>query len=60
MSALESTDFKGARGSNALPKPALLSVEDAKALDVGQMAELFKEHINPGQFHFMKLLASTR
>ncbi|WAJ30562.1 aspartate aminotransferase family protein [Antarcticirhabdus aurantiaca] len=37
-------------------KPKLLSVEEAKALDVGTMADLFKEHINPGQFHFMKLL----
>jgi acetylornithine/succinyldiaminopimelate/putrescine aminotransferase len=37
-------------------KPALMSVEDAKALDVNRMAELFKAHLNPGQFHFMKLL----
>ncbi|WP_173931707.1 aspartate aminotransferase family protein [Chelativorans sp. Marseille-P2723] len=37
-------------------RPALLSVEDAKALNVEQMADLFKAHINPGQFHFMKLL----
>jgi acetylornithine/succinyldiaminopimelate/putrescine aminotransferase len=31
-------------------------VEDAKAMDVSTMADLFKDHINPGQFHFMKLL----
>ncbi|MCK5930589.1 MAG: aspartate aminotransferase family protein [Fulvimarina manganoxydans] len=37
-------------------KPDLLSVEAAKALDVKTMADLFKDHINPGQFHFMKLL----
>jgi len=37
-------------------KPDLLSVEEAKALDVKSMADLFKDHINPGQFHFMKLL----
>lgn len=37
-------------------KPRLLTVEDAKALDVQEMADLFKAHINPGQFHFMKLL----
>ncbi|KQT86142.1 aspartate aminotransferase family protein [Aurantimonas sp. Leaf443] len=37
-------------------KPALLTVEEAKALDVATMADLFKAHINPGQFHFMKLL----
>ncbi|MBC8130519.1 MAG: aspartate aminotransferase family protein [Rhizobiaceae bacterium] len=37
-------------------KPKLLTVADAKAMDVGTMADLFKDHINPGQFHFMKLL----
>ena len=37
-------------------KPNLLTVEDAKALDVAQMKDLFKAHINPGQLHFMKLL----
>jgi acetylornithine/succinyldiaminopimelate/putrescine aminotransferase len=37
-------------------KPDLLSVEDAKALDVSQMTDLFKAHLNPGQLHFMKLL----
>jgi ornithine--oxo-acid transaminase len=37
-------------------KPSLLSVEDAKALDVTRMAELFTRHMNPGQLHFMKLL----
>ena len=37
-------------------KPELLTVEDAKALDTPTMQELFKKHINPGQFHFMKLL----
>lgn len=40
----------------ATPKPKLLSVEDAKALDVARMTDLFKAHINPGQLHFMKLL----
>jgi acetylornithine/succinyldiaminopimelate/putrescine aminotransferase len=37
-------------------RPKLLSVSDAKALDVPTMTELFKNHINPGQLHFMKLL----
>ncbi len=37
-------------------KPKLMSVADAKALDAGSMMELFKNHINPGQLHFMKLL----
>lgn len=41
---------------NATKKPNLMSVEDAKALDVPRMTELFKAHINPGQLHFMKLL----
>ncbi|WP_102959017.1 aspartate aminotransferase family protein [Mangrovicella endophytica] len=37
-------------------KPPLLTVEDAKAMDLATMADLFKDHINPGQFHFTKLL----
>ena len=40
----------------AIAKPNLLTVEDAKALDVARMTDLFKAHINPGQLHFMKLL----
>lgn len=39
-----------------LVKPALLGVEQAKAMDVARMTDLFKAHINPGQLHFMKLL----
>ena len=41
-------------------KPALLSVDDAKRMNVATMADLFKAHINPGQFHFMKLLGFHR
>jgi acetylornithine/succinyldiaminopimelate/putrescine aminotransferase len=41
---------------NATPKPKLISVEEAKALDVARMTDLFKAHLNPGQLHFMKLL----
>lgn len=37
-------------------KPNLLTVEDAKALDIKKMNEFFTEHMNPGQLHFMKLL----
>lgn len=37
-------------------KPNLLSVADAKAMDVAKMTDLFKEHLNPGQLHFMKIL----
>ena len=41
-------------------KPQLLSVADAKAMDVGTMRQLFADHINPGQLHFMKLLGFDR
>ena len=40
----------------ATPKPALISVEAAKSMDLATMTDLFKTHLNPGQFHFMKLL----
>jgi ornithine--oxo-acid transaminase len=40
----------------ALARPELLTVSDAKALQVPQMRDLFAGHINPGQLHFMKLL----
>ena len=39
-----------------IARPALLSVEDAKALPIEKMTELFMDHLNPGQYHFMKLL----
>lgn len=42
--------------TNTTPKPKLLTVEDAKALDLPRMTELFTGHLNPGQLHFMKLL----
>jgi acetylornithine/succinyldiaminopimelate/putrescine aminotransferase len=38
------------------PKPALMTVDDAKAMDVARLTDLFKAHVNPGQLHFMKLL----
>ena len=37
-------------------RPKLKTVADAKAMSVAEMNELFKDHINPGQLHFMKLL----
>jgi acetylornithine/succinyldiaminopimelate/putrescine aminotransferase len=37
-------------------RPKLLTVEDAKALPVETMREMFAAHLNPGQLHFMKLL----
>lgn len=42
--------------ANHTLKPPLLSVDDAKALDLPRMTELFTAHLNPGQLHFMKLL----
>ena len=39
-----------------IAKPDLISVEQAKAMDVARMTDLFKTHLNPGQLHFMKLL----
>lgn len=41
---------------NTTPKPKLLTVAEAKALDLPRMTELFTAHLNPGQLHFMKLL----
>jgi acetylornithine/succinyldiaminopimelate/putrescine aminotransferase len=41
---------------DATPKPDLISVEAAKAMDLATMTDLFKAHLNPGQLHFMKLL----
>lgn len=42
--------------TSTIPKPQLLSVEDAKNLTVDETSELFRNHINPGQYHFLKLL----
>lgn len=39
-----------------IAKPDLISVEQAKSMDVARMTDLFKAHLNPGQLHFMKLL----
>jgi ornithine--oxo-acid transaminase len=39
-----------------LKKPHLLGVEDAKSLSVDETAELFKNYLNPGQYHFLRLL----
>ena len=41
---------------SAVRKPHLLTVEEAKALDVAAITDLFRAHVNPGQLHFMKLL----
>ena len=39
-----------------MKKPDLITLEDAKALPVEAVADLFAKHLNPGQLHFMKLL----
>jgi len=41
---------------NPISKPDLLTVEEAKALDVAKTKDYFCTHLNPGQYHFMKLL----
>ncbi|KAB0571330.1 aspartate aminotransferase family protein [Brucella pituitosa] len=50
------TTYDAVAVANHTPKPKLLTVEDAKALDLPRMTELFTGHLNPGQLHFMKLL----
>jgi len=37
-------------------KPNLLSVKDAKQMTVAEVTDLFCRHLNPGQYHFLKLL----
>ncbi|WP_199773029.1 aspartate aminotransferase family protein [Ensifer adhaerens] len=37
-------------------RPDLVTVEQAKAMSIGDITTAFKEHLNPGQLHFMKLL----
>lgn len=50
------TSAPSTSASTSVRRPALLTVEDAKALAVPQIRELFAAHLNPGQLHFMKLL----
>ena len=37
-------------------RPNLLTAEDAKALPLERVRDLFEKHLNPGQLHFLKLL----
>jgi len=39
-----------------MDKPKLLSVEQAKTLTNSEIGTFFNNHLNPGQFHFFKLL----
>ena len=41
-------------------RPRLLSVSDAKRLDLGEVRRLTMAHLNPGQLHFMRLLGFDR
>ncbi|TIL78935.1 MAG: aminotransferase class III-fold pyridoxal phosphate-dependent enzyme, partial [Mesorhizobium sp.] len=64
MTVMTKLDHTTARATVSAPalspattaKPDLISVEQAKAMDVARMTDLFKAHLNPGQLHFMKLL----
>ena len=38
------------------PTPKLLSVDEAINMPLSRMNQLFVDHLNPGQLHFMKLL----
>jgi acetylornithine/succinyldiaminopimelate/putrescine aminotransferase len=46
--------------AGGIRKPALLTVEQAKDMNVAEMTALFKDHLNPGQLHFMKLLGFNK
>ncbi|WP_414735876.1 aspartate aminotransferase family protein [Ensifer adhaerens] len=37
-------------------RPNLITVEQAKAMSIGDITTAFKDHLNPGQLHFMRLL----
>ena len=39
-----------------IERPPLLSVDDAIKMPLERMSQLFVDHLNPGQLHFMKLL----
>jgi acetylornithine/succinyldiaminopimelate/putrescine aminotransferase len=64
MTVMTKPDHTTARATVSAPalspattaKPDLISVEQAKAMGVARMTDLFKAHLNPGQLHFMKLL----
>jgi ornithine--oxo-acid transaminase len=57
--AVEAPPLEGVESTKApvrVSRPNLLTVADAKTMSLVDMTELFKDHINPGQLHFMKLL----
>jgi 4-aminobutyrate aminotransferase-like enzyme len=46
--------------AGGIKKPDLITVEQAKAMSLADMTTFFKEHLNPGQLHFMKLLGFNK
>lgn len=43
-----------------IPKPSLLTVEEAKRMSIAETADIFINHMNPGQYHFLKLLGFNK
>ncbi|OCP26410.1 MULTISPECIES: aspartate aminotransferase family protein [unclassified Ensifer] len=59
MTMLDRPNYKAVSApplDNDLARPNLLTVEQAKAMSIGDITTAFKDHLNPGQLHFMKLL----
>jgi ornithine--oxo-acid transaminase len=56
MNKVASAVHDPAIASRPIDKPDLLSVAEAKSMSLPRMTELFTNHLNPGQLHFMKLL----
>ncbi len=48
--------LSAAEAAREFKRPQLLSVDDACQLSLARVTEMFSEHLNPGQLHFMKLL----
>ncbi len=46
--------------NQTITRPELLSVEQAKSLDIQSITDLFCNHMNPGQLHFLKLLGFNK
>ncbi len=46
--------------NQTITRPELLSVEQAKSLDIQSITDLFCNYMNPGQLHFLKLLGFNK
>lgn len=44
----------------AMPRPTLLTLDDAIAMPTDQVGTLFRHHLNPGQYGFLRLLGFHR